>query len=336
MPPDLNSLPPSRSPSNSSSPLQSRPSMAASVEAFPQSPSLSSLQAAAAINAGMHRSPGSTSPRFERRRSSLMTNLQLNDPAVPAPGEMLHAHPYPYPHPHSHSHSQAHSHRSPSLSTRTRSPPRLPDPQHHRAPSLGQIHQELENEQEAQVNRLLQMIRVQQDQITALQPTSPTSSEPSSHHAPPVPSNPDTESRSRTTSSAAIPINLMQAAQPRSPSQRPMSLSRQSSRAASGIRSSSQSPALRPVSTSDSHRDEWLYGAGGGSRDEHAFYQAETQMLTRENQMLKQRIQRQLGEMNASTPSGLGLVSTSPVAVSPLASPPVAADNQFETSHEVS
>jgi len=27
------------------------------------------------------------------------------------------------------------------------------DPNHHRAPSLGQIHQELENEQEAQVVR---------------------------------------------------------------------------------------------------------------------------------------------------------------------------------------
>lgn len=310
MPPDLNSLPPSRSPSTSTSPLQARPSMASSIESSsfnastsPHSPSLSSLQAAAAINAGMHRSPGNTSPRFERRRSSLMTNLQLNDPAVPAPGEMLQ------------------SHRSPGHNTRARSPLRAPDPhhpQHQRAPSIGQIHQELESEQEAQVvrsattppsstlahatdhvhaqNRLLQMIRVQQDQITALQPTSPTSSEPSSHHAAAVPPTTDAETRSRTTSNAGIPLNLMQASQPpRSPSQRPMSLSRQSSRAA-GIRSTSQSPALRPISNSDAHRDEWSLGTASLSRDDHAFYQAETQSLTRENQMLKQRI-RELGQI---------------------------------------
>lgn len=156
MPPDLNSLPPSRSPSASNSPLQSRPAMAAPMEgsfATPPSPhsghsaSLSSLQAAAAINAGMHRSPSNTSPMFERRRSSFMTNLQLNDPSVPAPGEMIH------------------SHRSPSSNTRTRSPPRASDPHHQRAPSLGQIHQELENEQEAQV------VCQDSDQIPPIQAT---------------------------------------------------------------------------------------------------------------------------------------------------------------------
>ena len=41
------------------------------------------------------------------------------------------------------------------------------------------------------------------------------------------------------------------------------------------------------------HGEEWSLG---GPRDESAFYQAETQMLTRENQMLKQRI-RELGEL---------------------------------------
>lgn len=45
-------------------------------------------------------------------------NLQLNDPAVPAPGEMVSEHGIP---------------------------------QHHRAPSLGELHQELEAEQEAHV-----------------------------------------------------------------------------------------------------------------------------------------------------------------------------------------
>jgi hypothetical protein len=38
-----------------------------------------------------------------------------------------------------------------------------------------------------------------------------------------------------------------------------------------------------------------------GSRDESAFYQAETQNLTRENQMLKQRI-RELGMSCPNTP----------------------------------
>lgn len=66
----------------------------------------------------------------------------------------------------------------------------------------------------------------------------------------------------------------------------------------------------------------------GGARDESAFYQAETQMLTRENQMLKQRIrelERQLSDHNPtpSGHSGLGIQpSHSPAAVSPLASPP--------------
>lgn len=156
------------------------------------------------------------------------------------------------------------------------------------------------------------MIRSQRDEIEALQaapgnPSShtaippPTSPSAISHYAPPPPlptntSAIDTSSRSRT-SSMGRPLNPSQQQQttPRSPHQRPGTLSRQSSRisAAGGIRSSSQSPMLRPVSTTyDPHRDDWLLG---GARDESAFYQAETSMLTRENQMLKLRI-RELGE----------------------------------------
>lgn len=120
MAPDLNSLPPSQSPI-SVSPIQARPSviMAPPSEAIsvhtppsPHSPLLSSLQAAATINSGFRNSPDHSSPRFERRRSSLMMNMHLTDPNLPGPGEMA---------------------------------------QHHRAPSLGEIHQQLENEQEAQV-----------------------------------------------------------------------------------------------------------------------------------------------------------------------------------------
>lgn len=56
-------------------------------------------------------------------------NLQLNDPSVPAPGEMVSEHHHPT--------------GSPLMSI----------PQHHRAPSLGELHQELEAEQEAHVVR---------------------------------------------------------------------------------------------------------------------------------------------------------------------------------------
>ncbi len=66
-------------------------------------------------------------------------NLQLNDPTVPSPGEMI---------------NDGHN-----PSYRTSSPQSLAgspiiatgDPHHFRTPSLGEIHQELEQEQEAQV-----------------------------------------------------------------------------------------------------------------------------------------------------------------------------------------
>jgi len=46
---------------------------------------------------------------------------------------------------------------------------------------------------------------------------------------------------------------------------------------------------------SEREGSEWTLGGAVQSRDESAFYQAETQNLTRENQMLKLRI-RELGE----------------------------------------
>lgn len=56
----------------------------------------------------------------------------------------------------------------------------------------------------------------------------------------------------------------------------------------------------------------------GPTRDESAFYQAETQNLTRENQLLKQRIrelERQISDMNPTSQ-----VTHSPVIHSTLAS----------------
>ena len=76
-------------------------------------------------------------------------NIQLNDPAVPAPGEMVlesqastvarSASPLPF------------AGGSPLLG----GPPAGGGDPHHRTPSLGELHQELEAEQEAQVVRLL-------------------------------------------------------------------------------------------------------------------------------------------------------------------------------------
>lgn len=67
-------------------------------------------------------------------------NLQMNDPSVPGPGEMVAGEgpqaPFGTASPHAIS-------SSPLLVGG--------DPHHNRAPSLGELHQELEAEQEAQV-----------------------------------------------------------------------------------------------------------------------------------------------------------------------------------------
>ena len=66
-------------------------------------------------------------------------NLQLNDPTLPSPGEMINE-------------GQVAAYRTASPQSAIGSPI-IPsgDPHHYRAPSLGEIHQELEQEQEAQV-----------------------------------------------------------------------------------------------------------------------------------------------------------------------------------------
>lgn len=261
----------------------------------PRSPSLSSLQAAATLNAGLQRSPGSASPvrnSIERRRSSLLNNISLNDPSIPSPGEM-----------------QPNTNHSPRTGRRRSSVlAGTADPHHHRQPSLGELHQELEAETEGQVNRLLHMIRLQQDQLSALQgqnqaqdssaiaPTPPATSRPTSAHPH---DQPTTTSRSGSFSSAAQQTGLPHG---HGIFNRPHSLSRQSSARISNAGSShATSPALRPSSGSlGPLTEDFLLG---GTRDDAAFYQAETQMLTRENQMLKFRI-RELGK-SVSVPTRL-------------------------------
>lgn len=283
MSPDLNSLPTSRPHSSSSSTMvdtaahaSARPSRISlsNTEPFrnsppsPRSPSLSSLQAAATLNANLQRSGSNASPGLERRRSSLIANIHMNDPTMPAPGEM-----------------QESGGGSPTLGRRQFSLGTA-DPNHHRAPSLGQLHQELENEQESQVNRLLYMIRLQQDQLAAIQGqqqqgTTATSTE-----------------QSTQTNSNGPDHNSPRSYPSAQPFNRPASLSRQSSThphpANAGTSSHGSSPALRPASATHLGplTEDFLLG---GTRDESAFYQAETSNLTRENQMLKQRV-RELGK----------------------------------------
>lgn len=102
---------------------------------------------------------------------------------------------------------------------------------------------------------------------------------------------------SHPRSPGTLPLSIANP-RPRSPAPRSsFDLSRRSSRR-SRTPSHTGSPSLRPLSAGiHSHGgEEWLLSGGGshGSRDESAFYQAETLMLTRENQMLRLRI-RELG-----------------------------------------
>lgn len=188
------------------------------------------------------------------------------------------------------------------------------DPHHHRQPSLGELHQELENEQEAQVNRLLHMIRMQQDQIAqmqrqqqnAQQEPSPTSTEQTRFPTPP--SNLQTPGTNITDPSSPRSSSIPGLPHAHGHFNRPHSLSRQSSARMSnaGTNSRGGSPAFPPAANSIGPlTEDFLLG---GTRDECAFYQAETQMLTRENQMLKLRI-RELGKHLCSSILGLRWVA---------------------------
>lgn len=166
------------------------------------------------------------------------------------------------------------------------------DPHHHnRAPSLGELHQELEAEQEAQVNRLLHQIRQQQAQILNLQQNHNQSAiigDDSPGHvtpAQPVPVSSNVTSVAPTVSaSGSIPRSPIF---PRSS----FDIARGDFRHRSRTPSRGASPRLRSTSISQDSGEPFALGG----RDESAFYQAETQMLMRENQMLKHRI-RDLGE----------------------------------------
>ncbi|CAP71367.1 uncharacterized protein PODANS_6_2630 [Podospora anserina S mat+] len=264
-----------------------------------------SLQATATLNAQLQRespsrrssgsplSPSRASPINGRRLSQVITNLQLADPSVPAPGEML---------------SDSQTNRPGSF--RAMSPHRLSvtgsprliatgEPRHNRAPSLGEIHQELETEQEFQVNRLLGEIRRLQEQVDSYRRqqsgSAAGSEDPAERTTTPIP-----------TSIPQVPAGASSGSLPRSPvfahPRSSFDVARADLRRRSRTPSRGASPRLRSTSISGDSGEQWHLGC----RDESAFYQAETQMLIRENQMLKHRIkelERQLTDSTGSNAS---------------------------------
>ncbi|KAJ5780131.1 hypothetical protein N7457_005291 [Penicillium paradoxum] len=282
MPPDLNSLPPSRSSSISSSIAQRNMAATTGTGPAPVNPNTASPRTSRGSSIGGRLSVS------ERRRSTAGLNLNPNEMQGTGPG---HNGEYPAS---DHRSSIGHAFRTASPSSHGGSPIfATADPHHQRAPSLGELHQELEQEQEAQVNRLLQMIRSQQAQLhqyqqqqnpqstAAIDDTTPASER--SAFFPPVPAAPPAGNRLSISSSFS--------------NRRP---SRPSSQAAS--------PNLRPL---DSRGPEGVEPFPGlrdnlsrrGSRDESAFYQAEASSLSRENTLLRQRIrelERQIGELSAA------------------------------------
>ena len=160
------------------------------------------------------------------------------------------------------------------------------------------------------------MIRQQQTQIQHLQSQPgaiPTGPGPNGSAIAVEDGAPLSERTLSFNHSATVPQQNVPAAQsqpPHAAAPRPRSpfyLSRHSSYRSS--RSSHEvSPSIRPMSTHGPQSDgaELLLGpAASTTRDESAFYQAETQMLTRENQMLRMRI-RELGTSLRSIPVRCG------------------------------
>ncbi|KAG4435666.1 hypothetical protein IFR05_008861 [Cadophora sp. M221] len=261
-----------------------------------------SLQAAAAVNAGLQqedsrRSSSSSITRNRqpshagRRRSTVLMNLQLNDPSLPSPGEMVNE-------------SHVSGYRTSSPHSLTGSPIMATgDPHHFRAPSLGEIHQEIEQEQEAQVNRLLQMIRTQQQELQQLQLARGTSDQ---NHgtAPVIDESTPTSERSMSFSNQNARHSAMST--PRSPSaalhpRSSFDLARADlQHRRSRTPSRTASPRMRSTSISGEGGETWNLAG----RDESAFYQAETQIIVRENQMLRQRIrelERQVSELHTNS-----------------------------------
>jgi hypothetical protein len=139
------------------------------------------------------------------------------------------------------------------------------------------------------------MIRTQQQQLQQLQAASGQSHTPTAIDD----STPTSErSMSFSASNPLQPTAAGASVTPRSPSttlhplpRSSVDLVRPDATRRSRTPSRTASPRLRSASISGEGGEGWNLGG----RDESAFYQAETQMLTRENQMLRMRI-RELGQ----------------------------------------
>lgn len=234
-------------------------------------------------NSSSRASPRLDRQSSDRRRSQVAMNLNLNDPTLPSPGEL-----------------SSSDHRRSSI----------PNAHHHRQPSLGDIHNELEQEQEAQVNRMLSMIRSQQHQLDTLRAQQSNSSVPNSGTQPNSAAVEDhTPASERSFSFPSVHPAI-------SSIPRPRNLSRENSNANSVARS----PALRPLPSADLHGHDFFPPSPVDSRhsssrrnslrDEGAYYQAEHTNLQRENQMLRVRI-RELEKQLIEKQGGLGSGSPS-------------------------
>lgn len=238
-------------------------------------------------------------------------NLAINDPTMPGPGELSSS-----DRERRQSISTAHRAGSPTTSSMAGSPvlTMRGDPHHNRTPSLGELHQELEQEQEAQVNRLLMCIRQQQAQLEQLQQqqtghatgSAIDDSTPSSELSISIPNFPPLPQQARRSS-----VHLRRGSSQMSPVV------------------GSQTEPVSNNSTSD-------FGSFGGdgiprrnSRDDSVFYQAETASLRRENQMLKLRVrelEHQISELTTSPrhapPTSSQLASSSSADETPSGSEP--------------
>ncbi|PTU19509.1 hypothetical protein P175DRAFT_0503046 [Aspergillus ochraceoroseus IBT 24754] len=304
MSPDLNSLPPSRSASTSPRQPRNLPTLSDALSSHPTSSTGVPPTTTANMNSNSHsntitgdlpRRPYVPMPGPERRRSANLGMITgSNSYNENGAGDVS----LTSDHRSSHRSSLSHGLRTSSPSSLGGSPIiATGDPHHQRAPSLGELHQELEQEQEAQVNRLLHTIRSQQTQLEHLQQQQ-QQQQPQS-----------------AVEDATPPSELSTATPPAAPL--PAAGNRASAQFASSLpsrrASQTRSPNLRPIPDPSRGLDtlEWIPGSGENtmrrsSRDESGFHSAEAAMLARENQMLRQRIrelERQVHELTTRSAS---------------------------------
>jgi hypothetical protein len=151
-------------------------------------------------------------------------------------------------------------------------------------------------------NRLLHMIRQQQLELQRLQAANPNNQSQSSavDDSSAIAERPGHGTPHASSSHVSIPPIPTGDSGSRSNSHRHPRSSFDLARRSRTPSRSGASPRLRSTSIGGNSED-WVLGG----RDESAFYQAETQMLTRENQMLRNRIrelEKQLTDVGTGSP----------------------------------